>query len=375
MPVAAGEDMGADAMVMWCVDGKVYAMPTRRELLKLLGAGAVVGTVGPTVDRLRLQPTGSRVLDAMQVSQASRDSTAQDVTAQAVTLVTGQYRRLEATTVAEDLLRPVRAHLTFISRLLEDEVHMGNVSLAASASEAAGFAAWLEFDRNDHAATRQHYQSAIGYAERADSTLLQAYMLGSMSLWAAAIDNGHEAIDLAAKASRLIPRHASPAPQAWVSTVEAIAYASGHDVDISLAALGRAEEAIERGRSNPEPPWPWVYPFDEAKIAIYRGTCSAKLQLPKTGLPALHKALSALGPAPTKQRALALCDQAAMYAQVGELEEACRLTGEAHSIGTHTRSNKILHRVMGVRAQPEMQKRARVVHDLDERLRQTNQTP
>jgi hypothetical protein len=343
--------------------GNMDAEMLRRQFLQfVVSAGSVATTAA-------LQPFGRGRLGGSQFLPLLEHN----VTAQAVTLVTGQYRRLEATTAAEDLLHPVRAHLSFISRLLDAEAHMGNVRLAASASEAAGFAAWLAFDRNDHAATRQHYQSAIGYAERAGSTLLQAYMLGSMSLWAAALDNGHEAIDLASKAGRLIPRHAPSAPQAWVNTVEAIAYASGHDAEASLAALGHAEEAIEHGRTDAEPLWPWVYPFDEAKIAVYRGACSAKLQLPKAGLPALHKALSALGPAPTKQRALALCDQAAMYALVDELEEACRLTDEAYDIGMHTRSRKIMHQVMGVRAQPAMQKPARVVYDLDERLRQTNQ--
>jgi hypothetical protein len=82
--VPAGEAMGADAMVMWCVNGKVYAMPTRRELLKLLGAGAVIGTVGLRVERLSLRPTGSHLLDAMRISHASTPS-----------LGSGEVRQLE----------------------------------------------------------------------------------------------------------------------------------------------------------------------------------------------------------------------------------------------------------------------------------------
>ncbi len=298
-----------------------------------------------------------------------------DTTVQAVTLVTGQYRRLEATTAAKELLDPVRAHLGFISGLLDTETHGENAQLAASASEAAGFAAWLSFDRNDHAAARRHYQSAADYAERAGSSLLQAYMLGSMSLWAAALDNGQEAVNLIGGARRLIPLDAPPAPRAWAGTVAAIAYASKRDVGASLAALGEAERAIEQGPADAEPLWPWVYPFDEAKIAVYRGACAAKLQLPKVGLPASAKALTSVGAAPTKQRALALCDQAVLYALVDELDEACRLTGEAHSIGVQTRSRKIVTRVHEVRAHPAVRKRAAAVNALDERIRETTLPP
>jgi len=142
------------------------------------------------------------------------------------------------------------------------------------------------------------------------------------------------------------------------------------DSKASLAALGRAEEAIEHGQPDAEPLWPWVYPFDEARIAAYRGACAVKLQLPKAALPALDQAVREQGPAPTKQRALALCDQAAAYTLLGDLDEACRLTDEAYGIGVQTRSKKIVHRVRTVRAQPAMQRRAHAVKDLDERLRE-----
>ncbi len=340
--------------------GNVDPDMLRRQFLQfVVSAGGVAASAA-------LQPFGSARLGSSQLRQLADHN----VTAQAVTLVTGQYRRLEATTAAGELLDPVRAHLGFVSRLLDTEAHSGNVLLAASASEAAGLAAWLAFDQSDHDGTRQHYQSAVGYAERAGSTVLQAYMLGSMSLWAAALDNGREAVELAVRTRRLIPCHAPPCPQAWVATVEATAYASMHDAKASLAALGCAEEAIEHGQPDAEPLWPWVYPFDEPKIAAYRGASAVKLGLPKAGLLALDTALSAHGSAPTKQRALTLCDQAAAYALLGELDEACHLADEAHSIGAQTRSDKIVHRVRAVRALPTMQKRARAVQDLDERLRE-----
>jgi tetratricopeptide (TPR) repeat protein/transcriptional regulator with XRE-family HTH domain len=113
---AGGEDLGADAMVMWCVNGKVYAMPTRRELLKLLGAGAVIGTVGSTVERLGLPPAGSRVLDAMRVFQASTPS-----------LGSGDLQQLEQT--VEHYATVFRRSLpeTLYPELLGIRLHVGEL--------------------------------------------------------------------------------------------------------------------------------------------------------------------------------------------------------------------------------------------------------
>ena len=60
-----------------------------------------------------------------------------DASTEAITAVTGGFRRLEATTPAAELRGPVGAHLAFIAGRLE----RGGGQLAAAASEAAGFAA------------------------------------------------------------------------------------------------------------------------------------------------------------------------------------------------------------------------------------------
>jgi transcriptional regulator with XRE-family HTH domain len=115
-----------------------------------------------------------------------------DMTTEAITSVTGGFRRLEASSPATELRGPVGAHLWFIAGRLE----RGGAQLAAAASEAAGFAAWLAFDQADDQGAARHYRRAIGYAERSGSDVLAAYMLGSMSAWAAEVGNGRQALDL-----------------------------------------------------------------------------------------------------------------------------------------------------------------------------------
>ena len=94
-----------------------------------------------------------------------------------------------------------------------------------------------------------------------------------------------------------------------------------------------------------EPMWPWLYPFDAAKLAGYVGACATRLRLPRTALPALTEALDGLGPARTKQRALVLANLAVNHRALGDDDQARELAAEARAIGTERASAKVLQRV------------------------------
>jgi hypothetical protein len=53
--------------------------------------------------------------------------------------------------------------------------------VAAAASEAAGFAAWLHADMYDIGSARAYDRMAIGRARQAGHDLLAGYMLGSLA--------------------------------------------------------------------------------------------------------------------------------------------------------------------------------------------------
>ena len=238
-----------------------------------------------------------------------------------------------------ELRGPVGAHLRFIAGRLE----RGGAQLAPAASEAAGFAAWLAFDQADDQNAARHYRRAIGYAERSGSDVLAAYMLGSMSVWAAEVGNGRQALDLIGRVRSRLPAVVPPTVRAWTAAVQATAHASVGDADAALAALKQVEQAAA---SAHEPLWPWLFPFDPAKHAAYLGACAARLRLPRTAVPALHDALAGLGPAPTKTRALVLADLAASHRAMGDHEQAVSLADQARAIGEACGSARVARRLL-----------------------------
>lgn len=330
-------DLGLDANAVSRHERGVIERP-RDPYPKLYAAlyGTTVEALWPTgiIEGMRRR----QFLQAMAATTGAALLGGADPSVEAITSVTGGFRRLEATTSAGELRGPVGAHLRFIA----GQLGHGGAQVAAAASEAAGFAAWLAVDQGDNAAAGQHYRRAVGYAERSGSDTLAAYMLGSMALWAAETGRASGARSLVGRAQRRIPPTAPPTVRAWSAAIEAMAHASAGDADASLAACKRAEAAVAAGH---EPMWPWLYPFDAARLAGYVGACATRLRLPRTALPALGEALDGLGPARTKQRALVLVDLAASHRALGDPGRARELAAEAQAIGVERHSPKVLQRV------------------------------
>ena len=274
--------------------------------------------------------------------------------------VTGQYRRLEGATPASQLIVPVAGHLQFAKQFLSEKDSAENRNLAAALSEASGFAAWLSFDLHDHTAARAHYADAIRYAQRSRSNVLAAYMLGSMSYWTASIGNVSDAVRLLGQAKRL--DISSPTGTAWLATIEATVQAAANDSHAALAAIQQAERTPAAG-----PSWPWLTPFNAAKIAGYRGACHLRLDQPTDAQRALQEAISAARPAP-KARALLLTDLADAHLRQHQVDACCQCISQAFDIGLKKRSEKVLHRVRVLRRQLDWWKTARPVRELDGQL-------
>jgi tetratricopeptide (TPR) repeat protein len=292
--------------------------------------------------------------------------------AASITAITGYYRRLEAMTPTDQLRDPALGHLRFAARLADDASSSTlRTRLAAAASETSGFAGWLALDLGDHTAARHHYNEAIKRAHQAERPVLAAYMLGSMSLWAAELGNGNEAVALSEQAYGLLPAsgRTPPAAEVWMALVDATARASRHDAKATQHALGRAEDLAECAHDAHQPVWPWVYPIDQAKIASYRGACYTKLKLPTRAIPALQHALDVPAGAPaSKHHGLQVCDLATSHLLAREVEEACRLAAVALAIGRDRSSPRVIHRVRDFRAQLDPRRHGDCVRQLDEHL-------
>ncbi len=327
----------ANAVSRWEL-GKHQPQQPYPELFAILYEMTVEGLWPSTIDDMRrreflisLGATG--VAAALPAGQAGG---ALDIGA--LTVITGAYRRLEATTPAAELAGPVYAHLRFVTQRLDQ----GGPRLAAAASEVAGLAGWLAFDQGDDQGARRAYEMAVRRAEQSGSEMLTAYMLGSMALWAAEAGHSNEALALVGTARCHMPRKPSLTTRAWMSAVEAMAHASAHRAEDAFAALKSAQRAV-----GGEPEWPWVYPFDDAKLAGYQGAVATHVGRPDAAIPALRDALN---PGPSKARARTLADLAMSQLAAGDLDRAAHAAGEAFALGSAMGSRRVVRRVRVVRA-------------------------
>jgi transcriptional regulator with XRE-family HTH domain len=275
-----------------------------------------------------------------------------ETTAPTLTAITGAQRRLDATTSARELTRGVVAHVEMANRLLARAGKTPYAAdVAAAASEAAGFAAWLHADMYDIGTARAYYRMAIDRARRAGQDLLAGYMLGSLAAFE--IDGGDPELGLAltTDARQQIGTTPHPAPRAWLDAIEALSLAAARrDGDAATRALIRAAKTIDQDRRSEPPPWPWVFPFDHAKLAGYRALVAVRLTRPADALAAFTQSLSAAQPAP-KQRAVVMLEVATAACQDGtarrdsdRVDEAFRLACEALGVGVTYSSERVIER-------------------------------
>jgi hypothetical protein len=266
----------------------------------------------------------------------------------ALAAITAAQRRLEAHAPARELARGVAAHVELAHRMLG---HTDGGQVAAALSEAAGLAGWLHTDMCDRGSARSYYRLAVKAARRAHHDLLAGYMLGSLAVFE--IDNGdpHTGLGLIGRAREQIGTAAHPTPQAWLAAMEALGHATAGDGYPADAALDRAWRAIAGGGHTADaPPWPWLFTFDQGKLAGYRALACVRLARPAAALAAFAQSLGAVQPAP-KQRAVIMLEVATAACQDGatghdteRIDEAFTLAADALTAGERYGSERVIER-------------------------------
>jgi transcriptional regulator with XRE-family HTH domain len=299
-----------------------------------------------------------------------------ETTAPTLTAITGAQRRLDATASSRELARSVSAHVEMANRVLARAGRTSFASaVAAATSEAAGFAAWLHADMYDIGTARAYYRMAIDRARRARQDLLAGYMLGSLAAFEIESGDPELGLTLVAEARQQLGTTPHPAPRAWLDANEALSLAAARcDGDAAGHALTRAARTIDQEGESAAPPWPWVFPFDHAKLAGYRALVAVRLSRPADALVAFTESLSAAQPAP-KQRAVVMLEVATAARQDGtnrhdneRINEAFRLACEALRVGVTYSSERVVERARRFRR--EYSGRATsYVREFDEQLR------
>ncbi len=267
-------------------------------------------------------------------------------------VITGAQRRLDASTPSRDLARGVVAHVEMANQQLARAAQSPFAAdVAAAKSEAAGFAAWLHADMLDIGTARAYYRMAIDRARRAGHDLLVGYMLGSFAVFEIDCGAPEYGLALIARGRQEMGETAHRAPRAWLDATEALSIAAARrDADAAGRALARAAKTIDQDNGSDPPPWPWVFPFDHAKLAWYRALVAVRLNRPADALAAFTESLSAVHAAP-KQRALVMLEVATAARQDGtsrhdsaRVDEAFGLAGDALDLGIAYSSERVVER-------------------------------
>ncbi|MCK9868291.1 helix-turn-helix transcriptional regulator [Nocardiopsis dassonvillei] len=256
--------------------------------------------------------------------------TVNETTAHSLRAITGGQRRMDATSPSRHLLPSAVAHV-HLAEHMRGQSHGTpfHGELSAAASEASGFAAWLHADRGDMGSARAHYRTAVTRARQADMRLLDVYMLGSLAAFETdTAEDHHLGLGLVQEAERV---------------------------------LGPAARS-----ANTDPPWPWVFAFDEAKVAGYRARVGVRLRQPHDARRAFSEAFAPHGGNP-KQTAVLQVELASAHAEAGDVDEAFRLVNEALNTGVRYESERIIGRVRAFRRRYSGT-RARCAAALDDRL-------
>jgi transcriptional regulator with XRE-family HTH domain len=279
---------------------------------------------------------------------------------EAIASVVNAYRQAQDGIPSHHLLGPVLAHLDHVHRLIEQ--FGWSKDLAATAANTSLLAAWLADHLRDDRSAGQHHRAAVVYAQRAGSPALEAYMAGCMGFWAGQAHLPDEAERCLVHARSVAP----PEAQARLAVFDASVQAWARNTTDCLRSLERAEEATAL---DSDPLWPEAFGFDQARVTRYRGGCASDLGLVDMALPALEQALVAAPPGLSKSRGRILVELAMSHVHADEIEEACRLTGEAFDIAAGMSYARLLGRVQEVRrAFPAPWKGAQAVRELDETM-------
>lgn len=280
---------------------------------------------------------------------------------------TSILRRLEQHTPARAVLGSATAHAE-LTRVIRHRAGEGVSArrLCGVESEAAGFTAWLYADLDEQANARRYYRIAIKAASLSGNALLTCYMRGSLGQFATSVGAAAQGRTLLSEARSQLPRSAPPIALLWLDALEATALAQLGERS-AMVLLDSAERRMGKA-TNTEPVWPWLFHFDERKLAGYRAVAAGRLGHYKTA--ETYFAVAEQTPASPKQRAVSTVARASILANSGAVDMACDLASQALDAGRALGSERVIRAVSNFRADLGLA-RSNATRELDSRLSQS----
>jgi tetratricopeptide (TPR) repeat protein len=214
--------------------------------------------------------------------------------------------------------------------------------------------------------TERYYADAAIATRKAGDPALDAYVTGFKSLVRASDGQPEAALALARVARQAGARSGTATTRAWLAGLEAQALAGLHDNKACFVALRQAETAI--GQARPEEDPPWMYSFDDGRLAALAGSCYRQLGKLTAAERTLQEALEALDASCTRRRSEALLELALVQVEKEDIDKACRFAGQSYVAAVEAGSVLGQRRVGAFRSRLDRWSDAKAVRNLDEQL-------
>jgi len=342
----------------------------RREAIKKIGVGA--GTALLLIQHDLLDPD---ILERL-LGILKKPSSIDEMTLAHLSGITKHYWQMFASTTGltrYHLLGGLSGHLRTITGLLEYSLPTDIQNhLCILASETTQTIGEILFDINDSNTAETYYNIAVETAKNAHNNTLRAVALGRKSFIPVYGENPQQAILLLQEAHHLASQTAPDITHAWLSALEAEAYANNQDAHSCYKALEKAEHFLSRVKPDEtgyaRPGESEYARFSRTVLLGYKGVCYVRLHQPEAAQRVLFESIASMGDTRLRHKSITLVDLAMTYIQLGEITEACREAEQALVIMAHTRSPRTFDRVLDLRDELEQWKTEQSVKNLDEQI-------
>ncbi|WP_416903140.1 transcriptional regulator [Micromonospora echinospora] len=272
-------------------------------------------------------------------------------------------RRLDDLSGGADLAGLGASRLGRVARAVRLAGPSGRRRLLPVLAEAAQLAGWLAADAGDPAGGLTAYRLGLRAATAAGDRMLAGHVLGSASHLLAGVGDPSGALSLAHAAYT----GAGPDAPAGLRAVLLHRVALAAALDGRHATAGQALAAAGRvaDRYDPRREPPWLYWLDPTELAAMTGRTLAVLGRPLRAEPLLRA-----GCRPGQPRATAVYGGwlARAYLDLGEVEQACAVAGEAllaavraGSVRATGQLAEVGRRLAAQRAEPAVRRHAALV--------------